>query len=172
MPKSMIFGSPERRHDVRGLDVAVTTATTCASATPSNGSHNAPASPAVHRPTFRHDLVQSAPPQVLQRDVEDALLDVAADVVNDHDAGVREAGRDARLGQEALLVFLALLLGRGQRDLDGLDRDVPAERGVFRFVHDAHGAAPELLADLVAADARGCAGLRQSGGSAWRDRGR
>jgi hypothetical protein len=101
---------------------------------------------------------------VLERDVEDVVIGVAPDVVHDHDAGVGEPGRDARLGQEPLLVLLALLLGGGQGDLDGLDRDAARERGVFRFVDDAHGPAAELLADLVAADAGRRSGGLQTGG--------
>ena len=93
--------------------------------------------------------------EVLERDVEDALLLVAPHVVDDHDAGVGQARRDAGFGQETALVLLALAGRAAEGEADGLEGDGPAEGGVVGLVDHAHHASAELLADLVPADLGG-----------------
>ncbi len=104
---------------------------------------------------FGHELAQSAPVQVLERHVEDALLGIAPRVVHHHETRVGEPGRDLGLRAEAPLVLLPLARVSGQGQPDGLEGDRAAEVGVLGLVDDAHHPAPELLADLVPADRPG-----------------
>jgi len=100
------------------------------------------------------NLTQRAPLEMLEGDEEDALLLVAADVVDDHDAGVGETGGNTGLGQEPALVLFALLHGP-DREADGLEGDRAVKGGVVDLVDHAHHAPAKLLADLVAADLGG-----------------
>jgi hypothetical protein len=93
--------------------------------------------------------------QVLERDEQRARLGVAADVVDDHDVGVGQAGRDLGLREEPPLELLALVGRHRERELDGLEGDGPPEDGVEGLVDDAHHPAPDLAPDVVAPDGRG-----------------
>ena len=73
--------------------------------------------------------------------------------MDDDDAGVRKRGGDSGFGEEALLEGLAFLGGDAERELNGFEGDVASERGVVGLVHDAHHAAPQLAANLVASNA-------------------
>ena len=64
-----------------------------------------------------------------------------ADVVHDHDVGVRQPAGGARLAQEARAVLLVL----AQRGVQELDRHVAADARVVRPVHRGHAAAAEAL---------------------------
>jgi hypothetical protein len=90
--------------------------------------------------------------EVLERDVEEAGLGIAVDVVDHDDAGMRQPRRHPRLHEEAPLEVVALLVGDREDETHDLERDRPVERGVAALVDDAHHPAPELRADLVAAD--------------------
>jgi hypothetical protein len=72
-----------------------------------------------------------------------------------HDPGMGEAPGDARFREETLLEGGALLRRDGEREMDDLERDRAAQRGIERLVDDPHHAAADLAADLVAADPRG-----------------
>ena len=65
----------------------------------------------------------------------------------------QHAGRGAGLAQEAALEGVPLLLGLSEGGVDGLERHAPAEVGVERAVHHAHGPAPDLALDHVAPQA-------------------
>ena len=60
-------------------------------------------------------LGEGAALQVLERDVEDARLRVAADVVYDDDAGMLQAGGHPGFGEEAGLEGLAVLVAGDRR---------------------------------------------------------
>ena len=75
------------------------------------------------------------------------VLDLA-DVVHDHDIGVRQAAGGARLAQEAHAAVVVL----AQRRVQEFDGHVAADRGVVRAVHGGHAAAAQARLDAVAAD--------------------
>ena len=93
---------------------------------------------------------EGLPPQQLERDEQRAGGRVAAHVVDHDDARVLQRGRDAGLGQEALLEDPRRLPLRGR--LDDLEGDGPVEGRVARLVDDPHGPAADLAEDLVPAD--------------------
>jgi hypothetical protein len=71
----------------------------------------------------------------------------ATDVVHGDDARVLQAGRGARLDEEALDLL-------GIRRAHDLERDPPAQPLVLGDVHDPHAAARELALDAVRAEPR------------------
>ena len=113
IPKSMIFGCPlGQHHDVGGLHVAVDDVLLVGMLeglghVRGDAQGLAPLEAAV----ALHALGEGLALQVLERDVEGVAARVAADVVDDDDAGVGEAGGDPRLVQEALLEARAVLVG-------------------------------------------------------------
>ena len=152
MPKSMIFTRPSastmmlpgftsRWTTPRSCAAASASATCAAISTASEGGERAAA-----------DQVAQLPP-VEQLHGHEGDVALAAHVVDRDDGGVADAAGRARLLQEARLEVRALLVGAGQRDR--LDGDRAAERRVLGPVHDAHGAAAQLVEDAEAAELPG-----------------
>ncbi len=75
-------------------------------------------------------------------------LAFVADVVDGHDARMRESSRRPGFLGEAGLVLLAI--GIVRRNDDGLDGERPVEHRVFGFVDDAHRPPAEFAEDPVA----------------------
>jgi thioredoxin reductase (NADPH) len=98
------------------------------------------------------DVRQRPALEVFERHVQHAGVRVAPDIVHHHDAGMRQPAGDAALGAEALLEARPLGRRHGERDVDRLQRDVALQSRVLGQVDDAHRAAAQLAADLVAAD--------------------
>ena len=159
MPKSVTFTSPEgRTTTLAGLTSRCTTPwrwawwsarATCATSRSTVRQSRGPAP---------RQVGEGLAPQQLERDEERAGGRVAAHVVDDDDARVLQGGRDAGLGQEALLEDPRRLPLAGR--LDDLQGDGPVEDRVARLVDDPHGAATDLAEDLVPADRGGRLDLR------------
>ena len=94
-------------------------------------------------------VLELAPLDQLHRDVPDA--GVLAEVVDRHDVGVGEAARGLRLAAKPLEDLLRMRAGELVGP-DGLERHDALDHRVESLVHDAHGAAPQLLPDLVFAE--------------------
>ena len=75
--------------------------------------------------------------------VEDAAVGQQADVVDGHDAGVLQAGEDARLAERPLRGL------PGLRHVDDLEGHLAVELPVPRQIDGAHAAAADRLHDLV-----------------------
>ena len=88
---------------------------------------------------------------MLEGDVEGAGVGVAAHVVDHHDAGMLQPGGHPRLGEEAGLEGLAVVLARNA-GMDGLEGDGAPQDWVVGFVHDPHGPSAQLAPDLVSPD--------------------
>jgi hypothetical protein len=104
----------------------------------------------VERHALLHALAQVDAVEQLHRHVQH--LAFAADVVNCDDVGMVQPGGGLGLLLEAGLVLSALLLVG--REEDGLHRDDAVEQRVLCLVHDAHGPAPPLFQDPLAAKLR------------------
>ena len=103
------------------------------------------------RALLAQEVLQGATLQELEGHEEGPRGRIPADVVYDHDRGVREAGGGPRLVEEALLVALGVPVGVLDGGADDLEGDVTAEVAVVGPIDDAHRPAPQLSPDLVAA---------------------
>jgi hypothetical protein len=77
---------------------------------------------------------------------------IAAHVVHDHYALMREAGGASRLGEKTLLESGPVGIVRSARVLDHFEGDVPSEVRVVGPIDHAHHPAAQLDPDLVPAD--------------------
>ena len=133
-----------REHEVLGLHVTVEHAPLVRELeTGAGGEHRG--ARGRHRDSLAGEAVpeRAAGERFHHEQTEALALDV---VVHGHDVRVREGSERARLLAEAVAhVFVG-----GERGRQLLDGDVTLELAVMPGQHDAHRAAPELAADLVA----------------------
>ena len=75
-----------------------------------------------------------------------------ADIVNADDVGMREAARRLKLALETGVELLELVVFEALVRFNDLDGDLAANNRIFGEVNDAHGAATDGVANLVAAE--------------------
>ena len=140
-------------HDVGGLDVAVDDPTLVGVVQAlGHALDQRERLPPGQRRTLPDDGVEGASAEQLKRHEESPRGRVASDVVHDHDRGVGQTRRGARLVEEALLVVRRALLRRFDGRADDLERDVAAEVGIVGPIDNAHRPSPKLGEDAVSAE--------------------
>jgi hypothetical protein len=103
--------------------------------------------------------LQVAAAQVFHRDVGDA--GVFGGLVNGHDVRVVQPAGGARLAKKALAHVFKVGAGEPGGQRHGLDGNGLTAVGVDPEIHSAHGTAPELTLDAVAAQRAALAGRRR-----------
>jgi hypothetical protein len=94
-------------------------------------------------PTIGYDLLQILALEELHGDKRNAIVFV--DLIDGNDIGVCQLGRCLRFAVEALYeIWISSDLGSGR-----LNRNLPAQHGIFGPVNNTHGAAADLFLDFI-----------------------